>query len=258
MAACLAIFGSSASATTYVKFYTDAGNTHGYGNAGDVFSGPGTLYAAMTSGSGTYVPVSCPDTGSCSQDNIQTTLSFSGLGLTVSANSGMKAWDDLAPNFGGIGVGTGSSGADTEDQINGTNVLILTFASQIHLTGVATLADGAHTDFGPGDPSLATSSALYLTSGFMVDDGDGTGFHFVTFADANKNLLNLTGTTFKFETNANNNPWFYVSGLAYDSCAAQCAPGQTPLPAALPLFASGLGAMGVLGWRRKRKAARAA
>jgi hypothetical protein len=32
----------------------------------------------------------------------------------------------------------------------------------------------------------------------------------------------------------------------------------TPLPAALPLFASGLGALGLLGWRRKRKAALAA
>ena len=29
--------------------------------------------------------------------------------------------------------------------------------------------------------------------------------------------------------------------------------GTTPLPAALPLFASGLGAMGLLGWRRRRK-----
>jgi len=28
----------------------------------------------------------------------------------------------------------------------------------------------------------------------------------------------------------------------------------TPLPGALPLFASGLGALGLLGWRRKRKA----
>ena len=27
----------------------------------------------------------------------------------------------------------------------------------------------------------------------------------------------------------------------------------TPLPAALPLFAGGLGALGVLGWRRKRQ-----
>jgi len=33
--------------------------------------------------------------------------------------------------------------------------------------------------------------------------------------------------------------------------------GATPLPAALPLFASGLGAMGLLGWRRKRKSAAA-
>jgi hypothetical protein len=33
---------------------------------------------------------------------------------------------------------------------------------------------------------------------------------------------------------------------------------QTPLPAALPLFASGLSALGLLGWRRKRKAKAAA
>jgi hypothetical protein len=31
-------------------------------------------------------------------------------------------------------------------------------------------------------------------------------------------------------------------------------PTTTPLPAALPLFAGGLGALGLLGWRRKRKA----
>ena len=30
--------------------------------------------------------------------------------------------------------------------------------------------------------------------------------------------------------------------------------GSTPLPATLPLFATGLGGLGLLGWRRKRKA----
>jgi hypothetical protein len=35
-------------------------------------------------------------------------------------------------------------------------------------------------------------------------------------------------------------------------------PAPTPLPAALPLFASGLGALGFLGWRKRRKAAAAA
>jgi len=34
-------------------------------------------------------------------------------------------------------------------------------------------------------------------------------------------------------------------------------PSATPLPAALPLFATGLGALGLLGWRRKRKNAAA-
>jgi hypothetical protein len=34
--------------------------------------------------------------------------------------------------------------------------------------------------------------------------------------------------------------------------------GDTPLPAALPLFTSGLGGLGLLGWRRKRKALAAA
>jgi hypothetical protein len=32
------------------------------------------------------------------------------------------------------------------------------------------------------------------------------------------------------------------------------SPASTPLPAALPLFATGLGALGLLGWRRRRKA----
>jgi hypothetical protein len=37
--------------------------------------------------------------------------------------------------------------------------------------------------------------------------------------------------------------------------SVMAAPSATPLPAALPLFASGLGAVGLLGWRRKKKAA---
>jgi hypothetical protein len=37
------------------------------------------------------------------------------------------------------------------------------------------------------------------------------------------------------------------------SAAAIGSSTATPLPAALPLFATGLGALGLLGWRRKRK-----
>jgi hypothetical protein len=44
------------------------------------------------------------------------------------------------------------------------------------------------------------------------------------------------------------NPGF--EGLASPVAAIS----ETPLPATLPLFASGIGALGLLGWRRKRKA----
>ena len=35
-------------------------------------------------------------------------------------------------------------------------------------------------------------------------------------------------------------------------------PGETPIPGALPLFTSGMGVLGFLGWRRKRRLARQA
>ena len=43
-------------------------------------------------------------------------------------------------------------------------------------------------------------------------------------------------------------------GVPSGSWAIGSAPATTPLPSAFPLFATGLGAMGLLGWRRKRKA----
>ena len=39
---------------------------------------------------------------------------------------------------------------------------------------------------------------------------------------------------------------FVVGAISYSRAA------ETPLPAALPLFATGLGALGLFGWRRKR------
>jgi hypothetical protein len=42
-----------------------------------------------------------------------------------------------------------------------------------------------------------------------------------------------------------------IDGLAFDNLSFTA----TPVPAALPLFATGLGALGLLGWRRKRKQA---
>jgi hypothetical protein len=48
----------------------------------------------------------------------------------------------------------------------------------------------------------------------------------------------------------------FDTGLDLVTVSAGTA-SATPLPGALPLFASGLGALGLLGWRRKRKTAAA-
>lgn len=55
---------------------------------------------------------------------------------------------------------------------------------------------------------------------------------------------------------SNSNYWITdATGHAVVIPFTATPPAATPIPAALPLFATGLGAMGLLGWRRKRKAA---
>jgi hypothetical protein len=69
---------------------------------------------------------------------------------------------------------------------------------------------------------------------------DGGGFQF--------SELDLTGARINTDGNVQ-----LVSGQ--ETLTSAPFTPTTPLPAAFPLFATGLGAMGLFGWRRKRKAA---
>ena len=61
------------------------------------------------------------------------------------------------------------------------------------------------------------------------------------------NNMNLAAGTYLLDN--------YLESSIDPNYAVLFAPvSSTPLPAALPLFAGGLGALGLLGWRRKRKA----
>jgi hypothetical protein len=65
------------------------------------------------------------------------------------------------------------------------------------------------------------------------------------FSNANFATLGVTPGTYQ---------WTWISGGGSEITTFTLEIGQTPIPAALPLFATGLGALGLLGSRRKRKA----
>lgn len=115
------------------------------------------------------------------------------------------------------------------------------------------------------------SSASNATNARFLSDGNG--HFFVDFAVSRADFgLSLSGVplVFVFGTNSNGAQQF-VCGSSSDiagvngcgttlwsslaSDAYTFSDTTTPLPAALPLFSTGVGLLGFLGWRRKKKAA---
>ena len=65
--------------------------------------------------------------------------------------------------------------------------------------------------------------------------------------------LFLAPGTYQIRFAETDNVFFFNQGV--DNVSLSIGAEVVPLPAALPLFATGLGALGLLGWRRKRKQA---
>jgi hypothetical protein len=169
------------------------------------------------------------------------------------------------------------------------NVYDLTFASTISAADTpGILAGNTFTinlflDNGGSTVVSQSWSGTDAISGFAIDAGTYHGSYstllanwsFQTDASGALTLTNFFGTA----TTSNNQDNFgsfqgndvfgneFVDALGRVNHFAQrltnvsswtIAPLATPLPTTLPLFATGLGALGLLGWRRKRKAQAAA
>ena len=87
----------------------------------------------------------------------------------------------------------------------------------------------------PGTPACATQLIFYSldNSGAKADVGP------LSFPNLSNFINENPDGTFTFVSSTGENIYNGVSDV--------------PLPAALPLFATGLGALGLLGWRRRRK-----
>ena len=115
------------------------------------------------------------------------------------------------------------------------------------------------TDSSGGFYSLATFAGAPSSPGEPpVPYGNlNNGPHFLALYDKITWEVNLGATpgeilsTINFFGRDSNSDAFIQASLTYDLVDAV---NQVPVPGALPLFASGLGALGLIHWRRKRRA----
>jgi hypothetical protein len=106
----------------------------------------------------------------------------------------------------------------------------------------------------------------YVVSFTLITDQAGTESSFLAVFGSDT-LLSLydagptTWTSYTYDvvaTASTTTLAFYGYNQPSWDAVTDASVAPTPVPATLPLFATGLGALGLLGWRRKRKAAIAA
>lgn len=128
-------------------------------------------------------------------------------------------------------------------------------------TGAATYGDGSGTttDF-LGTWSIDSNAySIYGLIALVFKDGSGIPDQYITYLTNIGNFFGDFRSPYK-ETSGilKDVSHFAIYGVMVNDCASSpvCNPqAPIPLPAAFPLFASGLGVLGLLGWRRRRKSA---
>ena len=191
---------------------------------------------------------------------------FAAMSVAASAHSVSIGFENAGPGAVDIWLGTYSTGhASIVNEgslslqgVNGNPYALTTVAFDLLAgPGIAFkpsgLIDGVTNFYTPdnGNPNapLVGSEADFNANCPLcgpVDRWQGVTFVGLSPGDYQFTWIPIAFPTAQWDILTNNlNGIFTLSGSVVG--------GTTPLPAALPLFATGLGALGLLGWRRKRK-----
>ena len=136
-----------------------------------------------------------------------------------------------------LGAGTGSGSLTTDSA--GVVIAIDGSFDGLAITGIL-----------PYDPFYVNDNTLFYPATPLVDYGG------LLFQLADSSRVNLYYFTDAYQDERDLPSGGFEAGSGVFAVTPQVA--ATPLPATLPLFASGLAVMGLLGWRRKRHAGPAA
>lgn len=118
---------------------------------------------------------------------------------------------------------------------NTTNPITITFPTAITDFFLDVYNGETYSDQFTVSDNLGNTNTVTLTS-------NGNGGNALIAFPAAGNVVTISTTDPNFD--------FSIDNLGFDQ---GLSPNPTPIPAALPLFATGLGAMGLFGWRKKRK-----
>jgi hypothetical protein len=197
---------------------------------------------------------------------------IAGMALLFGASfaGSASAYEVTIEQVGGNVVATGSGEIDTTgliSTINGASAFssiwpedasIFLGSSTENYDGYPVSIPGGPSSFGSGGLAFASMSSGDVAGIKLVAPGTSNYVIFLAQGDSGISLMDSAtwdGTTIAgLGLTPGTYEWIYGSLADQTFTLDVIAPTATPLPAALPLFAGGLGGLGLLGWRRKRKA----
>jgi hypothetical protein len=178
------------------------------------------------------------------------TVNTSNGALTVVNNNFSPGYYDMGSTIAGLfAIGNNDQSLYSINPIAGTATLIgPTLLGNFMSTGASTLyVTGLNTLYSTDTTTGAATLVGFPNAGYIDLVAEG-GMIYAVSEDFRIYTLEPSTGVVTFRTNVTGTDSFFW-GLAPDPLTA-----ATPLPATLPLFATGFAGLGLLGWRRKRKA----